>query len=367
MANILDYVDWRGDISFKNSPFNEVDNLILSTISYVDLSEVMPKEESITKITIKEASEKLFELHDIEKLNAGVLIPHEVFELFKKIGQTNRFGNLELSYYVNHIDEVYEKQFSAVSVYLPDRTVFVSFRGTDDTIVGWKEDFNMCFQSPVPSQLEAVAYLKQTLKFTRRKIRLGGHSKGGNLAIYSAAFSGQRARKRVIAVYNNDGPGFVEEIANSEEVLEIKDKIYTFVPQSSVIGMLMSRKEDYQVVCSSEKGLMQHSPFSWQILGTKFIYKDELDSTSQLIDTSVKDWLSKLDNEEKREFIDSLFQVLTQESDYNNLSDFSIKDLTKVVKGLGNTDEHTKKMLKNGIISFAKIAGKNMREGHKHK
>lgn len=369
MANLLDYIAWRGDLTFAQSEFNEVDNLILSMVSYIELTDVMPPEKSDERITIREASEKLFGLHDIDTLTIGVMFSHDIFEMFRQMGQSRRYAEAELSHYINHVDQVSEKQFSAITVHLHDGTAYVAYRGTDDTIVGWKEDFNMSFQTPVPSQMEAVAYLKWIMTKTRGNLRLGGHSKGGNLAVFAAAFGGVRARRRVTEIYNNDGPGFTRVVIAKEEYKEIKDKIHTFVPQSSIIGMLLEHEEEYRVVHSAKKGIMQHDPLSWQVLGTKFEYEEMLTKESRVFDASLKECIMQMDDKQKEAFVDGLFHIVTQE-EYTKLSELSAKSLTGLVKSFGTMDEETRKILLTTISCFIKMIQKNTAEEiktHKNK
>ena len=174
--------------------------------------------------------------------------------------------------FVNKIEVENEKQFSAITIIMPDNTLYVSFRGTDNTIVGWKEDFNMSFKSHIASQISAKEYLNMIAElYPNKKIRVGGHSKGGNIAVYSAIFATPQIRDRIINVYNNDGPGFCEDILETQEYQEMINKVHTYIPQSSIIGRLMNHKEKYTIIESTQKGIMQHDLYSWQILGKEFI------------------------------------------------------------------------------------------------
>lgn len=196
LANIFDYLDWR-DINIKNDPFNEVDNLILSRISYFPFDNIVGEKE----ISLNQA----YNIYKNSK-DKGRILEKEDNLLFPKLANSERFGNIKLSHYINNLDSQQEKQFSAITFNLPDNTIYVSFRGTDDTIVGWKEDLNMSFSLQVPAQLEATKYLENiSPKFTQ-KIRVGGHSKGGNLAIFAASFANKKVQNKIINVYNNDGP-----------------------------------------------------------------------------------------------------------------------------------------------------------------
>ena len=202
MANVFDYLKWRGDLNLEQSKFNEIDNLILSRFSYFPFDNIIKENEVVT---IKELSER-FRKTDINPMH---ILWKDDKEFFPAMGKTERFGNMLATKYINKIETEQEKQFSAITVLMPDDTIYVSFRGTDNTIVGWKEDFNMSFKSHIASQISAKEYLENIAEeFPNKKIRVGGHSKGGNIAIYASAFAKQAVKDRIINVYNNDGPGF---------------------------------------------------------------------------------------------------------------------------------------------------------------
>ena len=210
MSNVCEYVKWRGDLTLKQSKFNEIDALILTRLSYFPFDQlIQPNEEA----TVEELS-KRFEKADKSTMK---ILWEDDNELFPLMGKSERFGKMIVTQYVNKINAEQEKQFSATTVILPDNTIFVTYRGTDATIVGWKEDFNMCFKSHIASQKDAVEYLNMVSKKYKRLIRIGGHSKGGNLAVYAAMFTNSKVKKRIINIYNNDGPGFDDEIIKTKE------------------------------------------------------------------------------------------------------------------------------------------------------
>ena len=193
MANILDYLDWRGDLTLSERAFNEVDNLILAEICYLDLSGFAPAGFETQQVTLREAWDAYFAAHPTTDM--GVLVPAQIPVLVQKAAQTARFGSLRLLGYVNRIDEETQTQFSAMTMLLPDGSAYVAFRGTDDTIVGWKEDFNMAFTPEIPAQRYAADYLQQAAAaLAFRPLLVGGHSKGGNLAVYAAVFCGGASR-----------------------------------------------------------------------------------------------------------------------------------------------------------------------------
>lgn len=264
MANIFDYLKWRGDLDFHQSPINSIDNLIFSRLSYIPFDHIV-SEDIDPSILLKEVMTKFVSQTNYHE----IVFQEEDIHLLKELAASKRFGDLKLCAYVNSIDYTTESQFSAITIVLDKDIAFIAFRGTDNTIIGWKEDFNMTFTSPIHSQELAVEYVNSIAKNRKGNLYLGGHSKGGNLAVYSGYFVNTKVQKRIHTIYNNDGPGLNEEVIKRIQQKTLKTKIKTFVPQVSIVGMLLERKEAYQVVKSSESGILQHDVYSWNVLGTE--------------------------------------------------------------------------------------------------
>lgn len=357
MANILDYINWRGDLSFEQSSFNEVDSLILSRISYFPLELIMNYNDTLT---IKEISSKLSSIPNLE----DKLLWKDDLNLLNLLPNSRRFSSLKVSNFVNKISIEEEKQFSAATIFLPDNTIYISFRGTDNTIIGWKEDFNMGFTTHIPAQLSSVKYLEEIAKLYPYNIKLGGHSKGGNLAIYSAIYASPEIQNRIISIDNNDGPGFNDEIIQKEEYLNLLDKIHTFVPQSSVVGMLLNHEEPYTVVKSSAKGIMQHDAYSWELLGKEFIKTEEITNGSKFIDKTLKDWIKHTTPEHRKEFLNILFDILAS-SNIDDVTQFTrnwSKTVIAIIKNYQNINDTDKQFLNKTINSLVTIAKNNLFE-----
>lgn len=366
MSNIIDYIKWRGDLSFNQSEFNEIDNLILARFSYFCLDGAIKENE---KMTIKQAYENTEKIGIPEQK----ILQIEDKDLFPAMAKSKRFGKLYIIEYVNNVDEDEEKQFSAVTILLPDNTMYVAYRGTDNTLVGWKEDFNMCFSSNVPSQLAATKYLEKVSKLNKRKIRVGGHSKGGNLAIYAAVFANDSVKNRIINVYNNDGPGMSSDIIEKQEYKDMVNKIYTYVPQSSIIGRLLYHEEKYKVIESTQTGIMQHDLYSWQLEGKKFTYLEELTKESKVADKVIKGWLNGISPERRQEFVDILYQILIT-TNAQTLKEFSnnwLKNASICLKAYTTSNEEDKKIISDTLVKLFGITKNNlwdsMQESRKEK
>lgn len=358
MANVIDYVRWRGDLSLRASKFNEIDSLILNRFSYFPLDSIIKENEIVS---IQELSER-FERADKDKMQ---ILWKDDMELFPIIGKSKRFGKMIALEYINKIEPETEKQFSAITVILPDNTIYVSFRGTDNTLVGWKEDFNMSFKSHIASQISAKEYLENIAKkYPDKKIRLGGHSKGGNLAVYASIFADSEIKKRIIKVYNNDGPGFNEDITNTVEYKESIKKVITYIPQDSIFGMLLNHKERYIIVQSIEKGVMEHDVYSWQVTGTNFVVLKEVTNGSKFINKTIKNWLKDLDMQTRQQVIDIVFEILNS-TDAKTIEDLKLslmKNARIILSSYRQIKPEDKKMITATITAFFGIIRKNVKE-----
>ncbi len=311
MGTVFDYIDWRGDISFSHVPFGEVDSLIFSQISYIDFKKIVPASASAKPINFLAAAKRYMQTHKDASANLGMIIPPETITVLTRAARSHRFGTTFMTCYVNKISDNEQKQFSAITFLLGTDTCVIAFRGTDDTIIGWKESFNMSFMSPIPAQSEAKEYLESIADaFPSRQIYLCGHSKGGNLAVWAAVKCQKQVNDRIVGVYNHDGPGFDKDFIKSEEYFYTRDRLHTLVPQSSIVGMLLEHEENYEVVQSTYTGLLQHNAFSWEVMGGKFIHTDTVTAESKRIDSTLKKWLSELSHEKRKQITDSLYEIL---------------------------------------------------------
>ena len=343
MANVFDYIDWRGDLRFTDVPLNEVDSLILSLISYVDFDGIVPNDPTGESVPLLEAIRQYLRRHRGETPYLGKLLPPEVVSITAKAGRSRRFGNARLSGYVNRVHRGKQIQFSALTFTLNDGTRYVAFRGTDDTLVGWKENFNMSFMQPVPAQLVAVRYLQQAMTGSEAQFYVGGHSKGGNLAVYAAVKCEDGLKDRIVRVFNNDGPGFSREFINGVDYRSMRGKIRTIIPHSSVVGMLLEHEETYEVVKSNATGILQHNGFTWEVLGGSFIHLDTVSEESRLIDSALKEWLNDMTVAEREKFVESLFETISAVG-AKTLTDLTT-DKVKLVRAWSGLDPKARSVL----------------------
>jgi hypothetical protein len=292
------------------------------------------------KISIEDLNKKFFEKFTEEGLMARTALTKLAPFLMPKMAGSKRFGGMKLAGFVNEVDAKKQTQFAVCSFYLPDGTIFVAFRGTDDSLVGWKEDFNMCFSEGTGGQLQAADYLNTNFARTMKKLRIGGHSKGGNFAAYGSTFCRGHIQDSILEVYNFDGPGFIPEILKKPAYKSMINRVHKIVPEESIIGMLMYTKAKMQVVASDAKGINQHDPLSWQIKRNRFEEVDSVASSSVLIDEVIKKWSVQFDYETRAAFGDVFFSSLISSSGATRLSQItsskvrSIASLTKEIQSL---------------------------------
>lgn len=353
MANIIDYLNWRGDIPFSQVPLNEIDSLILSRISYFPFDNLFQGEE---QITIKKAYQRF------KKEKDKTVLQIDDLDLFPTVAGCTRYKDLILLDYINKIDSKQEKQFSAITICLPNDILYVSFRGTDNTLIGWKEDFNMSFSSHVPSQKDSKVYLDDIASKYEGDIIVGGHSKGGNLAVYAATFCNDETKKRIKVVYNEDGPGFDDDIIQTEEYQKMIRKVHTYIPQSSVIGRLLNHQETYTVVQSIANGIMQHDLYSWQVMGSKFISLEEVTSGSLLVDKTIKDWVKEVSPKQRAQFVEVLFEILniTESTTLEDLSNKKIATTRLLVKRYQSIEDDNKELISKTIHALLGIIKNNV-------
>ena len=351
MGNIMDYISWRGDLTFAQSPFNEVDNLILACFSYVNLDRI-PAVTRQKGIELKKLVKEFKKLHTIKELEADKsfirLAPFMMFEMAESV----RFGNCVIRNYVNEIVTEAEQQFSAVEIVLDDGTSYISFRGTDDTIIGWKEDFNLS-TGVVPAQKRAVEYMQRISDKASGMLRVGGHSKGGNLAIYGSVMC-KSVHDKILEIYSNDGPGFSKEFQESPETAEMMPKIIRIIPEYSIIGTLLEHEKQPIIVASTSRGLLQHDGFSWEVQGPGLVRRDSLNKMALRFIEILHKWIDGMDMEQKRLLIEDLFATL-QASVYENLSEVQsggLKSLAAMVKRLDKFAPESRGMMQELLTAI---------------
>lgn len=355
MKNIIVYVQ-EEKRTFLEKPFSRVDSLILSQLSYMNFSGLEAPQGEKGPVILAE-----FLADDIpDDLFQQVIEVRSNKEFVSALKESPRFSSIGLTHYVDSFDVGTEKQFSAVTYLLDDGTAYVAFRGTDATFIGWKEDFNMAYMTPIPSQEEAVAYLKKVHSSIKRPIRVGGHSKGGNLAVYAALRCSARMKEKLIAIYDHDGPGFHEEIYTEFQNHPLWKKIQATVPQASMIGMLLyNNLAEYTVVESRRMGILQHDPFSWKISPDgDFVVADSLSPDAVVFNKTMETWLSSLDNEGRERFIDTVYSVVkaTGAVTFQDLSEDILGKIGSALAAIKDLDPDSRSFARTLVHEWFKAA-----------
>lgn len=357
---IIDYVKTEMR-TFAEHPFHEVDSLVLSQFSYIHLENLIapPAGGTVRKpLTLQQ----LYRAECFSHFFADQPDAARNRKLLSACAASPRFRDIGIAYYEEDFDETREKQFCAMTFFLSSDTAYLAFRGTDSTLVGWKEDFNMAFLTPVPSQEAALSYLLDVAKYVRGSLILGGHSKGGNLAVYAAMMCPPRLQNRIISIYSHDGPGFRDNVFSSAGYLRISDRIHKTLPQSSLVGMLLEHQENYAIVESTGVGIVQHNPYSWIVRDSAFVRLTTLTSGADFLNRTLSDWLSGLTNEQREQFVDALYSVIsaTDLTSFTELRDNWQSEFAALIENMKNMDEPTRHILHETLRSLMHMAVKNL-------
>ena len=308
MANLFGYLEWRGDVPFSADPFNEVDNLVLSELAYTDFEGVvMPQGKPVSVRTVRD---RYFRLHTHEEVRARKTFTGPAPLLLDPLADSVRYRDMQMAWYCNHVSVEESVQMAAVTLWPGDGTVYAAFRGTDNTLVGWREDFTFCYLPETPGQRMAVEYLDAHFQDSSLPLRVGGHSKGGNFAVYASVLCDEGIRKRIRNVFTNDGPGFASAVTRLPAYRDLAPRIVSIIPEDSLVGILMNSTVDHRIIRSSNRGPTAHDALSWLVQGNRFIPAEGRSGFSVFFERSVRDWLADLSDEEKRRFVESVFGVL---------------------------------------------------------
>ena len=353
MTTLFDYLLWRGDLPLAADPLNEVDGVILARLSYMPFDRILER-ESTQPITVETAARRLLALPDIET----AVRRRGDTDLLRALAESPRFGGMTLSAYADRLDAESQTQFSAITIALGPEHIAVIYRGTDNTLIGWKEDFNMGFVCPVPGQLLAVDYLQKAAERFSGRLTVCGHSKGGNFAVYAAAFCGEAVQRRIGAVYNFDGPGFDGTVLAREGYRRVCDRIQTYVPQSSVVGMLLGHEEKYTIAHSEQTFLQQHDTYSWEVRRKGFLCLDTVDNSSRFVDYTLKAWLAEMTPAQREQFVDAIYEVMRQTNAHTlrQMNENWFATATSILRSAKNMDEETRRAVTHALGLLVRAA-----------
>jgi hypothetical protein len=365
MAGLYEYLAWRGDITFSKCPLNEIDSLLFSILAYGNYDGMFSNSDEHDWISLKEASVSYESVtkggkHVDESLGFFAEIP----TLLERAGKSRRFANVRLGRFVNTLDTDVATQFAAMVFSLGKTRHFIAFRGTDTHLVGWKEDLRMSFMDEIPAQQLAAKYVDKVMGEMEGSFHLGGHSKGGNLAVYSAVKSSVAHQKRILSIFNHDGPGFQPQFIESDGYVKMVEKIHTFIPKSSIVGILLEHGGDHKAVASTQISILQHDPFSWQVEGSHFVYEEGLAKGVLAIKQAVRSWLSEVSREEKEHFVKAFCELLEATGAYTleDLNKDKLQAAYSILKAYTHMGRESRANLKKTVDIFFKMSRKSFKE-----
>lgn len=356
--NIITYVRFLGHLSFRKMPFNEIDALIFSMLSYFDWKSIVSSNENTISLEdaynellylevgnveyeqkriVKDEEERdVFLMEDKPKRRAHHNAKDYERELLYEMATSPRFKHIKLSHFIEESDYEQAKQFAALHIQYTPFSTFIAFRGTDDTLVGWKENWTMIYKEPVPGQVRAVKYVEESAHKHFMHYLLGGHSKGGNLALYAAFHMNEKQLRKIKAIYNFDGPGFRSPFEESERYHLIKERIHSYTPYFSLVGMALDHYRKDKTVQSFAQGLSQHDGYTWIVNGSSFLTTKKRDKESQRVEKTFKTWIHSIPLDEREPFVEVLFEVL-EKANIVTMTDFlnmNIPHIAAIVKSM---------------------------------
>ena len=335
MSTIFDYLKEVTYDSIYDRPFNELDILALTELTYLPFGHIVPQGDT-TGIPVR-----LSDAMELIDRTTDFIVSNQHLQLVDELATSKRFKNIKLLNYVDEYDPDVQKQFAAMTYRLSLDTYLVVFRGTDDTLIGWKEDFHMTYMDHVPAQKRAASYLQHVMKeFPKGRFLVAGHSKGGNLATYACSYLPDSLFERVDAIYSYDAPGLNKAIIETEGYQRTSPNIRRFVPQGSIVGMMLEVPEPTTIVKSRAfGGFVQHDAFTWEIKDYSFVTVSETSPDSQQTDLTLKQWVRETSAEERKKFFDTFFGIFLDAgiTSINDLTD--LKQLAKAKEILQNAQD----------------------------
>lgn len=361
--DIIDYALLNAHKDLTKLPFSKIDGLIFAQLSYLSFDNLVPDLKNkgkgllLSEIAESENYEEIFPLERTEEKNK---------KLLNAVAYSNRYGKIRVNFYEDIFDTEKDTQFCAISFLFPNGDACIAFRGTDSTITGWKENFNMLFSAPVAAQSLSVPYVEGVAKKVKGKITLVGHSKGGNLAIYAGTKCNDLTKSKIVEIQSFDSPGFTKEFIDSPEHIKAEEKIVKFIPEESMVGLMLNNRENYRIIKSEGSGIMQHDPFLWQIENDDFVNGEKLYMRSKFFDSTFNDWVYSSEPEQREKFVEALFEMINA-ANAENATSFvdwadNLKNNTSIIyENLKDLDTETRNLVLKGLGNLFSSINKNVK------
>ncbi len=361
--SIIDYAILNAHKDFTKLPFSKIDGLIFSQLAYLSYDNIVPDVKNrgkgllLSEIAENENYEDLFPLERTAERNK---------KLLNAVAYSKRYGKIRVNYYEDIFDIEKDTQFCAITFIFPNGDACIAFRGTDSTITGWKENFNMLFTSPVSAQSLSAPYVDRVAKKIKGKITLAGHSKGGNLAIYAGTMCSALTKDKIVEIQSFDSPGFTKDFIESPEHLKTEEKIAKYIPEESMIGLLLNNRDNYRIIKSDGSGISQHDPFLWLVEDNDFINGEKLYMRSQFFDATFNDWVNSAEPIQREKFVEALFDIINSANEENALTFIDWADNLKensslIYETLKDLDPETRSLMLKGFGNLFSTLNKNVK------
>lgn len=358
MSTSINFIKEYGDKTFDELPFCDVDNIALCEIFYMPFEKVIESKYNPEPVSFKEACNRVFAYNGYKHVKPGFILFKSTSVKMMAMANTKRYADIKMVACESVFNVNPAVQFCAVTLLLPDGTNVIIYRGTDDTLIGWKEDFDLYTRKGIPSHKLALDYLNKIAKEYKGDIIICGHSKGGNLALYSALNCSKKVRARITKLYNDEGPGFYNySFMQTDAYKELLPKYRHFVPSNSFIGMLLAHDDDYEIVKSTHFfGPVQHAPHTWKTEGTTFATKDDLFITAKILDLYLRTLIFSMDENQNSAF-DKVLEVIVEGTGQVNITNFA-RNIKSSIKGAMDAWKGLDDFTKNEMSSVFEGAGK---------
>ncbi len=365
MADIIDYALLNAHKDFDTLPYSKIDSLIFAQLSYLNYDNIIANTKNKSKglyiadIVENEYYEQLFPLERTAERNK---------KLLSAVAYSKRYGKVKVNYYEDIFDIDKDTQFCAITFILPNGDACIAFRGTDSTITGWKENFNMLFTSPVAAQSHSVEYINTVAKKIKGNIILTGHSKGGNLAIYGGTMCSPATKNKIVEIHAFDSPGFTKEFIESPTHIETEGIISKFIPEESLVGVLLNNRDNYRIIKSDGGGIHQHDPFLWQIdiINNDFVDGEKLYMSSHFFDATFNEWVYSSTPEQREQFVEALFKMINA-ANTENVTIFAdwtenLRNNSSIIyESLKGLDPETRNLVLKGLGNLFSTFNKNVK------
>ena len=311
MGNLITYVQQYGAQTFEDKSLTDIDVLVLTEIAYLPFDEIVPKSCDVTEaISLEQLGKEFEQIKEKQQELNPFMITSERIELLEVVSKSQRYKDIKVFGFMNDIDDELTKQFAAVCYQWEEESRWIIFRGTDESLTGWKEDFMMTYSDLIPAQIDAIEYLRKQAELFSGSLNISGHSKGGNLSLYASAMQEETVQDRIKQIYCWDAPGVHRSILNTEGYQRVVSKAKRYIPQDSIVGLMLESQVPYHIIESQGSGISQHSALMWNIEDDHFVELTELTRNSQLTDQTFKQWTEVVSDEDLKLFFDTFFELI---------------------------------------------------------